>query len=358
MTNNQKNLHRYVGSIEQQAYVRRISYGEGRANGLGAYLVKNGRLEFTVLLDKCLDIAELSYKGMNMSFLAKPGLMGRNSFDTRGREAQRSIMGGFLFTCGTENIGAPCSDKGTEYPMHGRMRTTPANYTGSEAVFEDGSYVLKVYGTMREAELFGENMVLRRRISTVFGSRSFSIHDTITNEAFRDEPFMLLYHFNIGYPFLTESTRVILPSLHTEPRDEAARAGISRWREMDPPLDNAPEQVFIHELAEKESGESFACAYNDKEGAGLLIEFNKMQLPQFYQWKSAASGDYVIGLEPACGSIFGRTDASFHKRMLKPFESVDINFKVTLLDGIDDLNAVFEKYKMIMDKEIKYYETF
>lgn len=62
-----------------------------------------------------------------MTFLAKPGLEGRNQYDTNGEEALRSIMGGLFFTCGLENICAPCTVEGKDYPMHGRMRTTPAN---------------------------------------------------------------------------------------------------------------------------------------------------------------------------------------------------------------------------------------
>ena len=56
------------------------------------------------MIDKCLDIAEVNWKGYNISFLSKPGLTGRNHYDTHGAEAQRSIMGGMLFTCGLENI--------------------------------------------------------------------------------------------------------------------------------------------------------------------------------------------------------------------------------------------------------------
>ena len=75
-----------------------------------------------------MDIASLEYKGMNLNFTSKPGLNGRNPFDTHGEEALRSIMGGLFFTCGLENICAPCTTDGKDYPMHGRMRTTPAEH--------------------------------------------------------------------------------------------------------------------------------------------------------------------------------------------------------------------------------------
>ena len=40
---------------------------------------------------------------------------------------------------------------------------------------------------------------------------------------------------------------------------------------------------------------------------GIKIEYNVNELPYFMQWKSIASGDYVIGLEPANSSVYGRT---------------------------------------------------
>ena len=92
-----KELLRMVGSMQQLAYVRPFTYEEGRARGMKAYEVKNGPLRFSVTADKCLDLADVSFCGHNISFLAKPGLMGRNHFDTNGAEAQRSIMGGTHF---------------------------------------------------------------------------------------------------------------------------------------------------------------------------------------------------------------------------------------------------------------------
>ena len=68
-----KELMSYVGSAQQLMSVRPVVYKEGRAEGLQAYEVKNDRLSFSVMIDKCLDIAEVNWKGYNISFLSKPG---------------------------------------------------------------------------------------------------------------------------------------------------------------------------------------------------------------------------------------------------------------------------------------------
>ena len=78
--------------MEQLAGVRRIEYQDGRASHLPCAMVNNGVLQFPLMLDKCLDPAWFQYKGVNLSFLSKPGLQGRNPYDTAGEEAIYSIQ--------------------------------------------------------------------------------------------------------------------------------------------------------------------------------------------------------------------------------------------------------------------------
>lgn len=302
-----EDILRHVGSMQQLAYARRISYDEGRARGLNAVEVKNGPMRFVVMLDKCLDISELSWRGENLVFISKPGLNGRNQFDTHGSEAQRSIMGGLFFTCGFENICPPYTDsQGREYPMHGRMRTSPAEHVSIECFWEEEDYVIRVSGDIREAELFGENLLLHRVIETRYGSAQISVRDSIYNEAFRSEPLMLMYHCNVGYPLLNENSRLILPSKAVEPRDEISRENLGTISKMDKPKDNEFEYVYLHELAADKDGMSFAAIVDSKRDFGLRISFDSRKLPYFGQWKSTGSGDYVMGLEPGNSKIYGR----------------------------------------------------
>lgn len=338
---NWQQLCRKLGSMQQVASVRPVMFCEGLANNTRAYAVKNGPLQFLVMTDKCLDISECSYRGVNISFLSKPGLIGRNHYDTHGQEALRSIMGGLFFTCGLENICPPCEDEGREYPMHGRLRSTPAEHVSADASWENSEYVIRISGEMREAELFGENMTLRRTIKTVYGSRRITVTDHIRNNAFRDEVMMLLYHFNVGFPLLDEDAEIVLPSVHITPRDPDAERNISRWNRMGAPVDNMPEEVFIHELAADAAGGTFAALINDRLQMGIQLEFNKQYLPRFIQWKSIASGDYVLGLEPANSSVLGRLhqkQEGFHT--LPPFGEEEISLNITVLDGAEELAGI------------------
>lgn len=342
-----------TGNLDQVAGIRTVKYEEGRAAGMRAAEVKNGQLHYTVLLDKCLDIAEFSYWGIGFSFLSKPGLQGCGAYDTNGLEAQRSIMGGLLFTAGLENIGAPCEVDGKQYPMHGRIRTTPAEHVCTSAYWEDDVYTMRVCGDMREAELFGENLSLHRSIETRLGEKTVTLSDTITNESFRDEPVMLLYHINIGYPLLTPATRVYAPSLNVTARDEAAEGHENQWNVFGQPVDNAPEQVFFHELAYTDDGLGVVSVVNEDLMLGLRITFTAANLPCFMEWKSMAAGDYVLGVEPANASVLGRAYCAKEGTLpvLGPQTSQTNVLTFTVLEGESDLHQARTECENILTPE-------
>lgn len=340
-------MMKYMGSMQQMAYVRPVTYQEGRSGGLKAYEVKNGCMTYQILADKCLDVGGMTYKGVNLNFLSKPGLQGRNHYDTHGEEAIHSIMGGLFFTSGLENICAPCAIDGVDYPMHGRIRTTPGEHLSGDAHWEGDEYHLTVKGEMREAALFGENMVLRREISSVYGEKTITVTDEIENESYREEPLMLLYHINIGYPLLDENTRLYIPTRSVTARDQEAAGHEAEYDRMDAPKDNEPEYVFIHDLKTEEKGDIQILAVNRPLGLGLKLEYNVKYLPYFMEWKSTASGDYVIGLEPANSSVYGRP---YHEKLgsvhkLAPFAKEKNVLRFTVLDGEEEIGAAIAAFE-------------
>lgn len=341
-----RELFEKIGSVQQLAYARPVVYREGRSEWMNAIEVKCGDLFFHALTDKCLDLSDLSFKGMNLSFLSKPGLVGRNAYDTNGAEAQRSIMCGFFFTCGLESICAPHTYQGKEYPMHGRMRTTPAEHTGSDVIVDDdGTIRVVLSGEMREAELFGENMVLRRRIETVYGENRIVLTDEIENQSFRDEVLMLMYHCNIGYPFLDEGCRLYAPSSSVKGREAFSDGQIERWNVMDAPCDNAQEYVFLHRMHADADGNTKVLFVNPEKALGLSVSYNTNELPYFNEWKSTASGDYVVGLEPANAMAYNREwhDGQGLLETLAPFEKKTYRLTFAIHEGEDEIASVIKE---------------
>ena len=332
---------KYTGTLQQLAYTREVIACEGRAGGTRMVEVKNDDLRYLVMADKCLDVAALEYKGMTLSFTSKPGLNGRNHFDTHGEEALRSIMGGLFFTCGLQNICGPCETDGVEYPMHGRIRTTPAEHLCSDAYWDGENYVLEVKGEMRESHLFGTNLVLRRTIRSVYGSGKIEIIDEVENQTAEEADLMLMYHCNFGYPFLRPGTRLVLPTKHVKGREAWSEDHLAQWETIGAPVDGETEYVYIHELAGDENNQSFAALVNDELGFGVRLDFDRNVQPYFMEWMSMKTGDYVIGLEPSNSMVYGRkyheAEGTMHK--IAPFAKETYHLSFTILKDADAIAA-------------------
>ncbi len=333
-------LLRFCGSMEQLVTTRPVEFRDGKADGLKGILVQNGPLETLLMESKCLDPAWIRYKGINLSYLSKPGLQAKSFMETDPQQSGRSMMIGGMMTCGFENIHGGKVFDGKFYPAHGRMRSTEAEKVGVDASFVGDDYAVTVCGEMREAELFGENMVLRRSIRTVLGQAKLEFTDVIENQAFRQEPLCFLYHINFGYPFLVPGARVILPCLECIPRDAHAEAGVNCWNVMGAPKDHVPEQVFLHRCAADEDGNTFGAIVNDELGLAVCLRWNVRQIPLLTQWKSETSGDYVMALEP-CNTDFGQRPSA--GKILEPFESYVNCFSIEILEGKNAIQSLEEE---------------
>lgn len=146
---------------------------------------------------------------------------------------------------------------------------------------------------------------------------------------------MLLYHINAGYPLLDEEAEILIPARKTTPRDADAKRQMENWSTMEAPVDNETEAVFLHELYAEENGKTEVAVINPKLGLGFSVEFSGKELPYFMEWKSRASGDYVVGLEPANSSVYGR---AYHEKQntlhtIGPMESETKELTLRILEG-------------------------
>lgn len=343
---NKSQLLSHCGNLEQMAGIRQVTIEGGVRERLRALEVKSGPISFNVLADKAMDIADFSYKGMNLSFLAKPGLGAANIPLWKGAEAVNSLVGGLLFTGGPENIAASCEEGGRAYGLHGSMRSLPAEKMGYDARWQGNAYTLSLWGEMRYAQLFGANTLIRRHIETELGSNRITLTDTVENQCMVPQPVSILYHLNLGYPLLAEGTRILVPGTAVSPRDDIAAQGMDTWSRMGPPVPGKAEEVFQHTPAANAQGETFAAALNDELGLGLCFRFRQDTLPRFYQWKCEAAGDYALGLEPTNANILGRaeqmrTEGSLH--MLQPLASETFSLVIEVLEGAEAFRALEEE---------------
>lgn len=325
-----KEICERVGDISQIAGALPFTYDSGKAKGASAIEVRTGSgLRFIILLDKGMNIAYAEYKGLPFSYISKTGVVSSVHYDEP--DFLRSFEGGLLTTCGITYMGAPCIDEGVSLGAHGRISNIPAHDVCIEQDWDDnGEYRIRVSGKVKEAAMFGENMVLKRTITTYLGSDSFSIHDEVVNEGSSATPLMLLYHMNFGYPLLSEATNLLTNCENVRPRDKEAECGINETTEFSAPITGYKEQVFYRDSVKN----SFAELQNPINGLSCRIDFSGEQLPYLVEWKQVGKQEYVVGLEPATNPPDGRDKIRARGELIEldPFEkrTFDITFTANL----------------------------
>lgn len=336
---NKRELLSYIGDETQMFGLKEYTLNGGKADGVKAIDVNNGSgLQFTVLPDRCLDISHLSYKGTNLSYISKCGIVAPQYYDPKGAEFLRSFFAGFLTTCGLRNVGSSCVDNKEELGLHGRISNTPAEQVSVATEWKDDVVQLKIKGKIREARIFQENLVLTREINVNYGENKIYINDSVENYGFAPEPLMLLYHYNLGYPLLSEDSLFSAPTLKTTPINAIAEAGKDAYSKCQKPTPHYQEQVFYHDLKADENGNTYAALLNPVIDLGVIIKFNKNELNNLTQWKQMGEGDYVMGIEPCNCHVGGRANErnSGTLQEIQPGEIKHFSIEIEIIEGVKE----------------------
>ncbi len=207
--------------------------------------------------------------------------------------------------CGLAFNGPPGNDPDARSPveseltLHGRIANVPAHDV--RVSVDDAAGTISVTGTVDETTLFGPQLRLTSTISTRAGSNAFAVHDEVTNLGATDAELMLLYHTNIGPPFLEAGATVHCPARVIAPRDARAAEDIDSYGRYLGPTPGYAEQVYYFDLIPDAQNETLALLRNADGELGVSLHFDRDQLPCFALWKCTqpeAEG-YVTGLEPA-----------------------------------------------------------
>ena len=264
---------RKLGNTSQIRFAQEISIA-----GKRCILVQNGELELLFNITNALDVVWAKYKGVNLSFLSKNGL------NDGARDFTGNFEGGFLYTCGMDNVSGCVSGK----PVHGSLHYKQAE---NVCAYVDGENVV-VHGTVRESALFGKNLSLKRWY--IVTENSLLIDDTVENTDYRATEYVLLYHINYGYPFLDECLQLEIPAIKSEPLTEIARQRQADMLRITAPVDGGDEDVYYHTLSQGK-----VRLTNPEKGISVEMEYDAADFPVTLQWKSMISGDYALGIEPS-----------------------------------------------------------
>ncbi len=275
----------------------------GLRDGVDLVHVHNGALSFNVLPTRGMGLWRGDYRGHPIGWQSPlTGPVHPRHVEAGGRGGIGWLYGfdEWLCRCGLGWNGPPGNDGNTSLTLHGRIANLPAQHV-EVRVSLDPPHELSVVGSVDEAGLFLGHLRLTTTYTTVPGSNRVVIHDVVENKAAQPAEMQLLYHCNVGPPFLEGGSRVVAPVREMAPQTPRAAESIDAYEVYVPPTPGFAEQVYLYDLLADAHGRTLALLYNAAADRGLCVRFNHRELPCFTVWKNCLPVEegYVTGLEPA-----------------------------------------------------------
>jgi hypothetical protein len=342
-------LLRRVGRLDQVAWVREVTLGDGQGRGVRVLEFRTGSgFAFDVLVDRAFDVGRCEHNGRSLNWTSSVGVIAPAYYEHNAWGWFRAWGGGMVVTCGLDHTmnGArdtagqfhqPHMFETVDYGLHGRVGGLPARLLGYGEDWDGDECILWAEGEVRQSSVFGETLVLRRRIETRVGASHFTIHDRVTNAGHSLTSHMLLYHCNVGFPLVDGGSELLIPtrSTTTDPW-----SSIEGYRTLTDPQADFQEACFYEQVAAEPSGHVPAAVVNRRLGLGVYQVFDQRQLSQFMIWRMMGEGAYAVALEPGTNRAVPRSDlrASGELIELAPGETRTYDLELGALDGAAEID--------------------
>lgn len=296
------------------ADIRLLQVEDGPGRGQRLLAIRNAiGIGIEIALDRGFDISSATWRGINIGWNSANGL----PWPPHPIDAEEGIgfyrnLDGFLVTCGLDHIGGPSRTPADHYihkhrrevfhPLHGRISSQRAALSGYGISWSEAEPTIWAEGLVRQSAVFGENLVLRRRVELAVFGHEIRVLDRIENCGFRPTPHAILYHVNFGYPLLDRHIEIS--------GDICAKAAAAFNGE-----DKSPCADFVdyYQPTEISPGQTTSVELLNRNLAGgtvVRLMFKQAELPSFGIWRAYQSGVYALALEPAHPGLSAGADRS------------------------------------------------
>jgi hypothetical protein len=337
-----------VGRLEQIAGVELVESGDGPERGVRILrFVTGAGFDFEVLVDRGFDVGRARYDGRSLSWWSPVGLIAPALHDSSGIGWFRGFPGGLVSTCGADHtlLGGVDDTPEFNYPhrqqesygLHGRYTGLPARLVGYGERWEGDECVLWAEAEIRQVAVFGEQLLIERRIEADLGGTAIRLTDTVTNIGATACPHMFLYHCNVGYPVVDAGAELVYPA---GPGVCVSDAQTDDYRHLTGPVPEFVEECYEHDMAAVD-GLASAAVVNRALGLGVYQRYSADTLPHHITWRQLGSGTYVVAMEPSTNRDAGRFDARERGELilLEPGESRHYALEIGALVGDAQIEA-------------------
>jgi hypothetical protein len=312
-------LARVVGDFSQVFGVELLTHGDGRERALRILRFCTGSgLSFDILVDRAMDLGGMNYRGIPVGWHSPAGFRSPwlHEIDAEDGLGWLRSFSGMMNTCGLDHIMGAVEDTAEHYcypdrarvfhNLHGRISYQPARLTGYGERWEDDRCFLYATGEVRQAAMYGENLLLDRRIEVEVGTDTIHYQDRVSNLGFYKTPHAMLYHLNLGWPVVDKGTCLIGPIKSTPFTAHDPEKAVTGPFEQTGPVANYYQQVYEHEVVPDAKGAARAallnrgfCSPSGETGLALEIAYGSGALPALFEWQNMQEGNYVVAMEPA-----------------------------------------------------------
>ena len=328
---------------------KRILQG-GKQEGVELIEVDNGKLRFRVIPTRGMGILDVNLGDVRLGWdspikeVVHPKFV---NLESRGGLGWIEGFNEWMARCGLEYAGHPGKDKfitntgatgEMDLTLHGKIANIPASEV-IVTVDRETPYTIRVRGRVDERVFFGPKLELWTEISTVPGSNTFTISDTLTNRGSEAQEFMLIYHANYGSPLLEQGAKLMVAAERVAPFNDHAAKAVNRWNSYAAPKSGFVEEVYqIFPFADEQSRTTIQLQ-NAKGNRGVSMNWSLKELPYLTQWKNtvAKQDGYVTGLEPGTSFPHNRKWERAKGRVSKLHPGQTRNFSITF--GIQSSKA-------------------
>lgn len=325
----------------------------GVSNGVSVVELDNGALSLSVLPTRGMGIWKGRYHDLPLEWkspVEQPVHPAFVNLQDRGGLGWLHGFNELLCRCGLAFMGPPGDDNGDKLTLHGRIANIPAHRV-EVRIDTAGSGALEVIGTVDEVSMFGPRWRLTSTLRLEAASNRCTIVDEITNLGGQASHLALLYHINIGRPFLEPCATYAVPCHEIAPRDSHAADAIDGCYVYGAPVAGYREQCYFHTPIGGADGWSTAVLANADNNAAFAVHFQTQQLPYFTVWKNtiAEADGYVTGLEPGTGFPNLRPFEKAHERLplVKPGHSYRCELALEVANTAASVAALHHRVKQI-----------
>ena len=334
-----ENLLPYITDMSQICPVRSYTFTDGMARGMRVIEVDTGSgFRFTVLPDRSMGISHASFNGKTIGWMSPTLETHPAHYKNKGDDLLETFYGGLLTMGGLMSIGKASMDGDEHLGLHGRISALAANDVQIHRTWKGEHYIIKLSGWMREAKLYQPTLTLHRTIQCQAGSSTLRIQDTLTNMSYRRSPWMLLYHFNFGFPLLSPESILQIDHEDMEPLDEVAQHDITSWNIIQEPQLKYQQRCYLHRLRDQGDGYGCLTLFNPslEGGFGIQMRVKLDTLPILTQWKNLMAGEYVMGLEPSNVPLEPRGESRTKGRLtyLEPWEERSMEIELSIVTSV------------------------